>query len=224
MVIISGGSWAVGEWKFNKLHGPGLAHYFNANDHQVINLARSSISNFRQVEIIGELLQQFTPAQDDVFYWIVHSPLVGIPTEEIYQNATSLAESIEGHLVKQLQLANALAKQYNITINLIGGTCDLGAIVMKAFTNLNLVVPSWGQLLDTNYPVSIFGHQTDHMIELKQALIKDRPDLIGEYNQIGGQAFSKRRYMMNKPDMFQSFHPTSLAHEVLSKHLMDIKE
>lgn len=224
MIIITGGSWAVGEWQFNKLAGPGIAHYFSGNDHSVINLSQSGISNIRQVEKISELLKKFTPDQDDIFYWIVHSPLVGVPTQDIYQNKTNLTESISAHLHDQLQSADTLAKQYDITINLIGATCDLNTVDIDQFTNLKIVVPSWGQLLDSSYPTSIFGHQTDHMTELKQALIRNRPDMVSEYNTIGGMAFSKRRLMMRFPDMYQSFHPTSLAHKVLSNYLMDIKE
>lgn len=222
MVIITGGSWAVGEWQFNQLAGAGLAHYFTCNDMPVINLARSSISNITQLELIETLLQQFTPTENDTFYWLVHNPLVGVSTEEIYQNKTSLADSFVEQIRKHLLFANTLAKKHNITINLIGASCDLNTVPVEPFSNLSVRVPSWGQLLDNRYPASIFGHQSDHMIELKQALIEHRPDLVNEYNQIAGFAFSKRRIMTQLPDLFQSFHPTSMAHQVLATTLMNL--
>lgn len=218
MVIITGGSWAVGEWQFHRLAGPGIAHYFSCGDHPVINLAKSSISNREQIQLIETLLTRFTPMPGDRFFWLVHSPLVGVPTEEIYLNATSLKESIKNLLNVQLEYADKLAGQYNININLVGASCDLNDI--PAYRNLSVIVPSWGQLLDPTYPASIFGHQTDHMTELRDAIKKDRPDLLEEYNQIGGCAFAKRRSMLKQRTMYDSFHPTSLAHKQLSTYLI----
>lgn len=220
MVIVTGGSWAVGEWQLHKLSGPGLAHYFSLRDHAVINLSRSSISNIKQIELVQELLHRFKPRQEDRFYWLVHSPLVDVPTEQIYQDQTSLMVAIQSLLTTQLEFANQVAKSNNIKINLIGASCDLTDI--DTFEYLPVAVPSWGQLLDKDYPASIFGHQTDHMTELKQALQQHRPDLLGEYNKIGGLSFSKRRIMTRRKDMFQSFHPTSLAHEILATQLTNL--
>lgn len=217
MVIIAGGSWAVGEWQSHKLAGPGLAHYFSSNDHATINLSRSSIGNIQQIQLVQELLSRFRPAEDDRFYWLVHSPLVDVAVEQIYQDQISLAHGIDKLLHEQLQFADQIAKKHNIKINLIGASCDLDSI--QKFDHLHMAVSSWGRLLDDSYPASIFGHQTDHMTELKQAIQQHRPDLLKEYYQIGGMAFSKRRTMTRRKDMFQCFHPTSLAHEILSKQL-----
>lgn len=220
MVIFTGGSWAVGEWKFNKLSGPGVAHYFNiCSGHPVLNLSSSSIGNVAQIEKVQDLLKRYTTDGTDQFYWLVHNPLVDIPVEQIYQGQASLVDSITNILHTQLAFANTVATEYKITIQLIGASCDLDSIEIGQYNHLRTVVPSWGKLLDSEFPSSIFSHQTDRLPDLHKALKQHRPELLDEFDLIRGQAFSKRRAMVASIDMFHSFHPTSLAHEYLSNHL-----
>ena len=143
MVIITGGSWAVGEWQLHELSGPGVAHYFSCSDYAVINLSRSSIGNIKQIELVQELLSRFRPTQEDQFYWLVHSPLVGVPTEQIYQGQTSLIDSIKSLLYQQLEFANQVAKLNNIKINLIGASCDLDTT--QTFDHLSVVTNPYFQ-------------------------------------------------------------------------------
>lgn len=222
MVIFTGGSWGVGEWQDNQLSGPGVAHYYFVDpvEDRAINLCQSSYSNYAQIDELTKFLRKYKHDDFDIFYWLVHNPLVDVPAEEIYTGHSSLATAIESILHKQLDYANTQAKVHGITVNLIGASCDLNDIDLSQYNNLNLVVPSWGQLIDPTYPASIFGHQADHMLELKLALEQHRPDLVEEYNKIGGVAFSKRRCMIKLKEMFYSFHPSSQAHKLLRDHLI----
>jgi hypothetical protein len=220
MVIFTGGSWAVGEWKYHQLTGPGVAYYFGIRSGQpVLNLSLSSIGNIVQIERVQNLLKRYTPDETDQFYWLVHNPLVDVPFEQFYQGQSSLTDSITNMLHTQLAFANTVATDYKITIQLIGASCDLDSVSINQYNHLRTVVPSWGKLLDSEYPSSIFSHQTDRLPELHKALQQHRPDLLDEFNLISGQAFSKRRAMVLSTDMFHSFHPTSLAHKYLSNHL-----
>lgn len=220
MVIFTGGSWAVGEWKYDRLSGPGIAHYFGIRSGQpVLNLSSSSIGNIEQVQRIQSLLTRYTPDHNDQFYWLVHNPLVDIPLEQIYQEQSSLVDSITNILHGQLAFANQVATDYKITIHLIGASCDLELVSIDQYNHLRTVVPSWGKLLDSKFPASIFSHQTDRLAELHKLLQQHRPDLLTEFDKIRGLAFGKRRAMILSTDMFHSFHPTSLAHKHLSEHL-----
>ena len=220
MVIFTGGSWAVGEWKYDRLSGPGIAHYFGIRSGQpVLNLSSSSIGNIEQVQRIQSLLTRYTPDGNDQFYWLVHNPLVDIPTEQIYQGQSSLIDSITNILHTQLAFANNVATEHKITLGLIGASCDLDSVSMDQYHHLRTVLPSWGKLLNPEFPASVFSHQTDRLPELHKLLQQHRPDLLGEFDKIRGLAFSKRRAMVLSTDMFHSFHPTSLAHEHLSEHL-----
>lgn len=219
MVIFTGGSWGVGEWKFNALSGLGVAHYFNEHE-TTVNLCRSGISSATQLDNLQEFLGRYNLKETDSVYWLVHNPLVGIETCDLYQNCTTLENSITDQVYRQLAMANDLAHQHNIVIHLVGASCDLNTIDMSRFDRLLLKVPSWGKLLVDTYPVSIISHQADHLINLKDELTKHRPDLLDEYfNVLSSAAFKKRRFMQNNEDMFHSFHPTSLGHRKLRDYL-----
>lgn len=222
MIIFTGGSWAVGEWQYHQLSGPGIGHYFSRSGEPVLNLSCSSIGNTAQIQRVQDLLTRYTPSETDRFYWLVHSPLVDIPIEEIYQGQTSLIESITNILHTQLAFANDVATQSGVTIYTVGASCDLDTVDISQYLHLRIAVPSWGKLLDPSFPASIFSHQTDRLPELKKLLQQNRPDLLEEFDTISGQAFGKRRAMMMAKELFHSFHPTSLAHERLSSHLAHV--
>ena len=217
MIIIIGGSWGIGEWHLNELSGPGIGQYFAFED-RVINLCRSGLSAKQQLEDLTHLLTKYQHDDADKFYWLVHNPLTGVPTQDIYHKQTSLIESAQNILDSHLDTANTVAKNNNLILHLIGCACDLDTIT-KEYSNLRIVVPSWGRLLDDKYPTSIFAMQAEHMTDLKAELEVHRPDLLGEYRVISGKGFSKRRTMTKLDTMFKSFHPSSHAHRILKEHL-----
>jgi len=219
MRIFTGGSWAIGEFdRDSRLIGPGVAQYFSLHD-DVINLSKGFSSCVWQIQILDNFLSRFVVLPGDVVYWLVHNPLIDIPTEQIYKNQNSLATSIKNILIKNLAHANTVAGKYKITINLIGAACDLDSVDISQYNNLNLLIPSWGKLIDESYPASIFARQTNELDLLKIQLEKHRPDLIPEFETIAGMAFGKRKFMLTIPDKFASFHPTSLAHKQLRDYL-----
>ncbi len=220
MVIFTGGSWGIGHWTNNELTGPGVAQYFSFTD-VTLNLCQSGDSNLDQLKKLKDLLHRFRVAQTDKVYWLVHNPIVNEPVEKICVDQSSLSLSIEKVLHEQLSYANELAQQNNFYIELVGASCDLNSVDMSNYPHLYVKVPSWGQLLDSTYPASIFSHQADHMQDLKQYIETHRPELVEEYNRIGGQAFGKRRTMLKLNHMFSSFHPTSLAHKKLKDFLIN---
>jgi len=221
MVIFTGGSWGVGEWKFNVLSGPSVANYFSEQD-VTVNLCRSGLSAKKQLDNLEDFLNRYRHEDTDSVYWLVHNPLVGVIPEEIYQDCTTLESSIAKQLDKQLLMANNLAHKYNIVIHTVGASCDLDTIDMTRFDRLIVKVPSWGRLLAVDYPASIISHQADHLTNLKSALIEHRPDLLDEYhNKLSGTAFKKRKFMQKNEDLFHSFHPTSLGHRILKEYLQN---
>ena len=217
MVIIIGGSWGIGHWTNNELTGPGIAQYFGFVD-VTLNLCRSGDSNLDQLQRFAELIGKLGVDSQDKIYWLVHNPIVNEAPERLCRGNT-IRESVLEVLHKHLDYANTVAMENNFYIELIGASCDLNDIDVKQYSHLYVKVPSWGQLLDSSYPASIFSHQSDHMHELKRYIEQHRTDLKDEYDKMGGLAFGKRRTMLNFEKLFSSFHPTSLAHEILMKHL-----
>ena len=218
--IFTGASWSIGEFgEHNRLVGPSITQYVALHD-CVVNLCKGALSNFDQINRLDTFLTRYKIQHDsDTVYWLVHNPLACMPIEQIYQGQASLAASIEKIVIDQLSYANTVAKNYKIIINLIGASCDLSTINIDQFKNLNMLVPSWGKLIDESYPASIFAHQADEFTRLKNELEIHRPDLITEYERISGMAFRKRKFMLTQPDKFASFHPTSQSHRLLRDHL-----
>jgi len=219
MRIFTGGSWAVGEYdRQARLCGPSFAQYFSLHD-DVVNLSKAHSSCAQQIKVLDNFLSRFAVFPGDSVYWLVHNPLIDIPTEQIYKNQTSLATSIKNILIENLTYANTVAGKYKIVINLIGASCDLEYADTAQYTNLTLLIPSWGKLINDLYPASIFARQTDELDILKIELEKYRPDLIAEFDTIAGMAFGKRKFMLTIPDQFANFHPTRLAHKQLRDYL-----
>lgn len=216
MKIFNGSSWGTCEWNTNSMAGPGIAQYFSLHD-KVVNLCEGFCSNTRQTDILGEFLQKFTADVHDTFYFIINSPLFGVEATEVIIKPLGLEASVREHLSNQLVYANNLAIRSNVTLNLIGGLCDLTDTDIEQYSNLKLAVPSWGQLLDPEYAASIYSFIDLHRIE--QEIKQSHPELAAEYEQICGQAFGKRRSMVRMSDMFRNNHPTSLAHRLLRDYL-----
>lgn len=218
MVIFLGGSWGVGEWKFHKLSGLSVANYFSEHD-VALNLCKSGISASKQLNELKSFLSRYQYDHSDMIYWLVHNPLVDIPVERIYTDCTSLYDSVMSLITEQLAEANKFAQENDLLINLVGASCDLDEVDTSQFNKLIVRLPSWGKLLADDYPTSIMSHQADHLTNLKKSLETHRPDLLKEYYNISGIAFSKRKCMLKNEEMFHSFHPTSLGHLKLRNYL-----
>lgn len=156
MVIIIGDSWGVGEVGVDGALGPGIGQYISLND-KVINLSGGGLSNTECLDRLAHLFEQFNPEPVDRFFWIVTCPCRCLPFNNYTAlkniTVTDLAEQL---LYKALDAANTLAHCASIKIELIGGMCDLNEEHVEYFENLELLVPSWGTLLDPQYPKAPF--------------------------------------------------------------------
>lgn len=156
MIIIIGDSWGVGEWSVDsRLTGPGIGSLLSMHD-RVINLSVGAASNTDCLARLSDLLKQFDPQPYDRFFWIVTCPSRCISdTKELYKQ--DFEEVATKYLYNALDSANTLAEQASIKIELIGGVCDLPDDCCEDFQNLSVLVQSWGQLLDKNYPTCIYS-------------------------------------------------------------------
>jgi hypothetical protein len=227
MIIIMGDSWGVGEWgpirnpvtgqKQVGLSGPGIGQLFSLHG-KVINVSQGGSDNFQQVNEFAVLLERFRPAAQDVFYWIVTDPLRNLAPADIGSQG-SITDFARSQLAAFLQQVQALAKLYDIRVNLIGGLCDLNTIDTEPGPYIHTAVTSWGQLLMPNYRASMFSD--DSMAEWGPYLHSHRPDLLPEWTEITEQALQKRRSwdQLNVLGLFQYNHPTTTAHALLRNHL-----
>jgi hypothetical protein len=229
MIIILGDSWGMGEWgvdprtKETALTGPGIGQYFSLHD-KVINLSEGGSTNTAQVQWLLELLAKFKPDTGDTFYWIVTDPLRCLKQNNIlaskFDNVNSIEQTVRDELDLFFDQINAIGILHKITFNLIGGRCDLNDINLERFTNLKVIVPSWGQLLDSSYCTSIYCE--DYLSDLGKILRKQRPNLIEEWNKISNAALEKRKSidkLRQKGFINDQIHPNRYAHIKLRNFL-----
>jgi len=217
MIVIIGDSWGIGEWSSNStnpmsLAGPGIAQLLNYN-FDVLNLSKGGGTNLLGLHLLEQFLSRFQPSTDE-FYWIVTEPIRDIKIENL-TNVTSIKTHTMTVLKDSLAKADQLAKQHNIVIKLIGGWCDIDPAWVDNFSNLKVVVSSWGSIVHKNYPGSIFGDM--NLQELGTALKTSNSDLVLEWLDIVDRVDAKIATW--KTLGWQAHHPDRYAHRMLRDHL-----
>jgi hypothetical protein len=218
LIVIVGDSWGVGEWGNDAagLTGPGIGQLLSIS-HTVANFSKGGASNSTSLKILSEFLKRYTPRldggkYDDVFYWIVSDPTRCISLEEIVNHQTTIEKQLISVLDSTFQQADAIAKENNLTINVIGGICDLNPEWVNPYTNLKLAVPSWGSLIYENYPTSIYDIR--RWEEVGEHVKKYRPLLLNEWTQIAELAAKKYDIWKDK-----GHHPDRYDHRTLRNYL-----
>lgn len=151
-IIISGDSWARGEWQYQTkeiLHR-GIEQYLEESNYSVVNVACPGDSNNESISRLEFYLNQ-NPVAEFTVLWIQTDPIRDLrPYTELTQQLSQsggLVNLQEQLLVDSYTRLNTLAFKYNITIHVIGGLCNLAVDKLETFKNLNPLVPSWVHLL-----------------------------------------------------------------------------
>lgn len=218
MIIIIGDSWGVGEWGLDKneycLIGPGIGQYLSL-DHTVVNLSAGGASNTQAIDRLDLFLTRYTVDDGDTVYWIVSSPARGVDIKSIAQSELTIDQAIRKLLNTSMDRAELLGKQHNITINLIGGLCDLNTVDISQYQYLQVAVPSWGQLIDNEYQQSVHSYDI-HWDLLGQELID--PIKKQEWLELTISCENKRKSMIKNFNTDQH-HPDRYGHIKLRNHL-----
>lgn len=185
MIIIIGDSWGVGEWGVDEnnkycLTGPGVGQYLSLVD-SIINLSKPAGNNEGALNSLQRFLKKFTPGADDQFFWIVTDPQRSMSIDQLLNTPTTLYDQLLDSLKNSFDRANKLATEHNIKIKVIGGLCDIEPSWLDSYTNLDLVVPSWGKLIDENYSTYL-GWSSNGLWAEAGSEIKNRaPHLLPEW-------------------------------------------
>ena len=222
MKIIIGASWATAEYsKQHELNGPGFGHYMALHD-IVLNLATGGLTDDESLERLSVFLQsyKFNPNSDKIF-WVVNCPQVRV--EDIVATRVGLIHMFENQLNKTFQQANNLAQQHGTVIQCIGGLCDLVPEGKYSnFCNLNIVVPSWGQLLDPSYYSDWLTPSAHAWGHLGKILRQQRPDLLEEWLTVANNITKKEtswKSLSSSGFSTDGSHPDRYAHRVLRDYL-----
>jgi hypothetical protein len=227
VIIFAGDSWGVGGWSDKSIGegmiaGPSVINYINLNNNgwdggtfdiaATITLCHGGSSNSYQLKSMSRFLEKFRLDQQDKFYWIVTDPVRCLTDQQLVES-NNLTVAINHSLETFLSAANQLAKQHGVTFDMIGGLCDLDTVNIAQWTNLNVVVPSWGKLIDSDYPTSIYSN--GRLYCLGESLKQNNPDLLEEWMTITDLAIRKHDRLASLADYFLQDHPTALAHRAL---------
>jgi hypothetical protein len=172
-IIVSGSSWARGEWLGPDVVHDGISQYFKDDGYTVVKASQAR-SYHTKVNVLLEkiLKEQYQP--NDIIFSIQADPCLDIIMPAInimhvrrdsdviklleFTNAILEANGLLNLIHNQQRLVyqelDRLAKLYDTTIHCIGGTYNLNLDIMKEFTNLNPLVVSWSGLL--------VGHITEY--------------------------------------------------------------
>jgi hypothetical protein len=214
LIIIIGDSWGVGEWGvengYVSITGPGIGQLLSLTC-SVANFSKGNASNSEALAILTNFLSNYKLQPDDDCYWIVTDPIRCIGVQSIIESKTDIDQTIENSLHTSLACANTLATQHNIKLNLIGGLCDLDKSWEKLYQQLNIVVPSWGKLIDKDYPSSMFNFNS--IRDLGELIKIQAPKLLNKWMEIADVGMLKNLYW-NK-----TFHPDRNEHRILRDYL-----
>lgn len=171
-IYVVGQSWAIGEWAGAKVVHGGLVQYLEEDGHTVnseVIVPRQTHANILKLLKV-QLEKNYEPG--DTILWILGDPLVELIFPELDMFRLVKAETVNVMLEKKLDICtlaikhagglkalikniqqeifkelNDIAVKYNVTIHCIGGTHNLNTDVIKEFTNLNPLLPSWINLI-----------------------------------------------------------------------------
>ena len=220
MIIVIGDSWGVGEWSSEcHLSGPGFAQYMALHS-EVFNLSVGAASNTLCLDRLESLFSRLKLCRTDTVYWVVTCPTRCITIKDLL-DADSLQSVIDMSLQKALSRANVLAANADVTINLIGGLCDLDYVDFKPYPNLHAAVPSWCKLLDADYPS--FPAYSNYWCELGERLSDtENDDRMRQWIDIADKFLAKEKSWHNMQLTFfgtDGGHPDRRAHLLLRNYL-----
>ena len=220
MIIITGDSWGVGEFSQNALIvGPGIGSYVTKFEPST-NLSQGASSNSQALDRLEYFLNRYTPVNEDIFIWIVSGPNRCIENlDNFLTSVQTIKSGLRNILSSSLERANDLAKKHNISIRLVGGLCDLTEVYSE-YSNLEIVVPSWGLLLNEKYNHSIVepAFIKDIFTKIKQSY----PHFLDEWVALATLAANKTRSWDGmKTTYFKSdnCHPDRSGHMFLLRTL-----
>ena len=191
MKIILGDSWAAGgEWgKTNPddlmftITAPPFANIIAMRD-EVCNLAVGGASNRLMIERLDYFLDRYkVSARDDMIIFMVTDPTRSISDTDldnwVDNIQTTLTQSIETILHKDLQDLSQVASDHDIDIRLIGGMCDLDNVDVSQYPYLQKFVPSWMRIYTKDYTPSILNDW--HWKKIGARIRSTRQDLLEEW-------------------------------------------
>lgn len=242
-IIVSGSSWARGEWVFGKpvVQHSGIVQYFTDAGYDVLPVSQARSYHSRVIEYLDKKLEEHY-VENSVIFFIMADPLLDIIMPELASlklkrtgdvtNLPMLTDKIKqaggiNNLIHQEQDSiykqlDTVAKKYNATIHCIGGTYNLNTNILAKYTNLNPLVVSWLDLMVGHFQDYAHENISDPEFGITYTWTINYVDL-STYDSVFAEqvkqefdTISKRFYILEE-DIFHpdGLHPNRHGHKIL---------
>lgn len=184
---------------------------------RVVNLSVGAGSNTTCLNRLDDFLLKYRLDEKDTIYWIVTCPTrCSNGPQYFLQSRESIIDTAKVLLYRALDRGNKLAKLHNIHLQLIGGLCDLDWLSADCWTNINIRVPSWSQLIESNQLTSIINPAW--WSEFGSILKQCQSDKLPEWLEISAKIIARHR-AWNRIFTTDGHHPDRFGHLLLRDHL-----
>lgn len=223
-ILITGCSWASGVWGTTSsghygLIDQGITTLFENHGYRVINLSQPGSDPWGVLYPLKSFLECNKHIEIYKVYYIQTD--IGrsffrkeVTLNKLRPNLSNTIDRLYSELYNEL---DAIALTYNRVISVIGGLTDI-TVSLKDYSNLNLEVPSWCQLLDSNLSLTALVDPVafNYLNKLPSVPMEQ----VLNFLQL---ADSRHDFYNNNAQWFwpDGKHPNLTAHKMLFNKLME---
>ncbi len=170
MLAIFGDSWGCGSWSDpTQVYGYGdgyLTEKFGQYFIDVSNHSRGGASNLDSISLLEDFLKEHTDLSNVKILIIQTDPMRNFFSANDQHNIEcpfknfNLRNLLDFNIELFYHKLDRLGKQYNKTINLIGGCSDV-SLEYKKYSHIHSPCESWIKLLDSSHQPSIYYNTFD---------------------------------------------------------------
>jgi len=219
--VLLGDSWAVGEWRLDKnahaYHsGLGLGSFLS-QEGICLDLSQGGGNNLKSLQRLENFLSYTNLPESTRYIWIVSNPMFDCLTaEEFYDKQDNLTSRTEKLLDNVFRKANKIARKYKIKLNLVGGAVDIEQSIN--YSNLQVIVPSWCQMMFSDFPVSLCSPHINYWKDLSPIISTQHKE---EWLDITDLMDAKLHFF-KKHFINDNCHPLSEHHLILKNKIIKL--
>ena len=224
-IVITGCSWGCGEWNHGDIAHCGLAEYLTQDGYNVVNLSEPSSGPIHLINPLNRFLE-YNSHLDIEHIFLIQSDIgrnfttrVGTGNNRpqhddiavVWDDQLTLENNIKGIYRQFYSRLNVIGKYRKKSINLIGGLTDLVIDYANDFENLNFLIPSWCQLVDSTIPnLSLIDIMS---LEYLNNNYNNKAEIL----PLVEQSLARSNFWKKHPNMFwpDGIHPNRHGHKVL---------
>lgn len=222
-IVISSCSWGAGEWSMNsdsslyQISHPGVTQYLFEAGHDVVNLSVPGGDPMGMLWSLSAFMECNKHKTLDIY--VIQTDIGrSMPWSNMLQDdSVSLVDAVDRLYYEYYQSLDQSAKKNNLKIKLIGGLTDI-TTDLSALTNLEILSPSWCQMIDPSIPLIKLVDQVG--ITFLENTYKNRKSEILRFVE---ESLDRQAFWNSHPDMFHpdGIHPNRQMHRLLSDFILE---